>query len=151
FVETAFNFERPDDCVIQWFRGLGDTAARRHNHCMEQALAWKADAVLILGSDQVYHDPKTPVKLVGHFRSGCDCVTALVPMRGVAPSQGTKPFGFTAFQLRPDKDGNVFVNGDMRSDRFIPIDRKSGDLVPCHAVGSGVLLFPASALETLER
>lgn len=152
FFDRVIGFKYPENCEWKWIRGQGDTAARRHVHCCEQALGWGADAILILGVDQVYHDRDMIPKLVAHYREGRDCVCAMVPMRGVTPSQGTKPFEEIAMRHKADANGNVTLRpGDNILEHFEIIKRSDGPLIRCHGIGSGVFLFPAEVLARLAK
>ena len=71
----------PEGVEVDFFQGRGWSPACRHNHAVEQGMAWGADHLVILGADQVY-EPDLLERLMARRREGYEVVAALVPTRG---------------------------------------------------------------------
>jgi hypothetical protein len=108
-----------------------------HNHGVEQALDWDADAICFLDPDQVHPEDMLEV-LVRHLDDGCDVVGAMVPLRSYLPWNGMKPFQPMAW----------VKDGDSPLER---IREEDGYLQNVHSVGTGVLLVKSSLLERMSR
>ena len=147
---SMLRLKHPENCEVEFFRGLGWCSARRHVHCFEQALAWKADVICVLGADQVYHDRDMLCKLIGHYREGHDVLSALVSMRGMISDQDALPFDTVGWRVIPDDNGNISFHDGLKKNQFERVRREHGELVRFHAGGSGVLMFPASALSKMQ-
>lgn len=146
-------FKHPENCEMELFGGpeLGDgwCSARRHNACLEQAVLWGADAILILGADQKYQ-PDMIAKLVDRYRNGCDCVAANVNIRGHVANQGTKPFQSICWRVKPDEDGNIRMGPTIKRGDIEFVTPANGDCVQINGCGSGVLMFPTDALKDIK-
>lgn len=147
FADTALNLERPAGHAVRFFRGSGWSSARRHNHCLEQAVAWGAELIIFIGADQAYRSEDMLVRLVKRYEEGHSFVTALVPIRGHIQGQGTKPFQPIVWRHHRDASGNS-VPPAHPYDAHI-ITREEGELVAANGSGTGVLMFPVTALMKL--
>lgn len=148
FVHTAFadhlpNLERPEGYEVRFFRGAGWCPARRHIHLCEQALAWGADLICIIGTDQVHPRDMLP-RLVSRVENdGCEVITALVPARGYVAWQEMKPFQPIAWRWKHSSVPVLRGYSGMATDRdMIEVVRpEDGDLQRVDFIGSGVLMF----------
>lgn len=160
--DAMLNLQRPASARNQWgvrealevrfFRGKGWCPARRHGDICEQALAWGADLICIMGADQI-HPEDTLVKLVDRWNEGCDVIAALVPARGYVGWMGMKPFQRMAWRVkrplaRSIEELNALV--DQPNEREV-VDPAEGDLLPINFIGSGVLMFATAHLLMLEQ
>lgn len=136
YVDSVLNLRRPEDCELRFFRGRGWCPARRHNHLCEQALAWGADIVIIVGPDQVY-EPDLLERLLARHREGYTFVAAMVPTRGVLPGNDVmRPFQPLAWKNTP---------------KGLELIEKDGAIQQASVIGTGVLLFEANRLNLLSR
>lgn len=138
FAFNALQLERPSNS--KWMRGRGWCPARRHIDLCEQALEWGASHILILGADQVHPTDMIPQLIKRIEEDGCDVISALVPTRGTIPKQNMKPFQAMAWRY--------LGNG---TDDYESVNREEGELQKVDFIGSGVLLFPASALSSMSK
>lgn len=147
-------FKHPENCTMELFGGpeLGDgwCAARRHNACMEQAVAWNADLILILGADQKYLNNDMIQRFVARYRQGYDVVSAMIPIRGHVANQGSKPFGPICWRAKPDADGNLNMFRGMTHKDTEFVGPEHGEIVQINGCGSGALMFPAEALRSIK-
>jgi hypothetical protein len=154
FVDSMLNLTRPPDCEVRFFRGGGWCPARRHIHLCEQAVDWKADLVLIVGSDQV-HPEDMLCRLIDRYREGYDVVAALVPARGYIGWQDMLPFQPMAWRFKRDANGNSNVTkyrGQKEDGHMIEvIDPQAAAMQEVDFIGSGVLMFPVDVLQSLKR
>lgn len=137
---------------VRFFRGKGWCPARRHGDICEQALAWGADLICIMGADQIHPDD-TLVRLIDRWNEGCDVISALVPARGYVGWQDMKPFQRMAWRIAgAGAIGLDAVNALMdRHNEVEVIDPEAGALQRIHFIGSGVLLFSTAHLLMLAR
>lgn len=150
FTENVVNLKRPEGYEVRFFRGDGWSPARRHTDGVEKALAWGADLILCIGSDQTYPEDML-VRLVNRYKeTDGDVITALVPFRGYVNWQNMKPFQPLAWKV---KDNNLreFRGMDRDSDKMEPINPANGDLQKVNVIGSGVLLFDRKHIESIKR
>jgi len=164
FVDGNMNLERPDGVSVRFFRGSGWCPARRHIHICEQALEWGADAICIIGSDQM-HPEDMLVRLVDRYNQGHEVVSAMVPSRGYFAWQQMKPFQPMAWRfasksfagkgngtLKQDTKireyRNLAKDGDMME---VIIPEEGKDMERCNFIGSGVLMFHVDHLLALEK
>ena len=157
FAETMLNLERPravrlplgalEPLETKFFRGAGWCPARRHAHLCEQALAWGADLICIVGADQVHPADLLP-RLLARWEAGCEVIAALVPARGYIGWQDMKPFQRMAWRLKRTPLA-LGARAETPND-YEPIDPAAGELQEINFIGSGVLLFPADALRLLK-
>lgn len=145
-VASMLRLRRPDGYEVDFFQGRGWSPACRHNHACEQAMAWGADLLVILGADQVYH-PDLLERLVARREAGAEVVAALVPMRGYIPDQRMRPFQRMAWRLKGD--GLRPITWDRQS--LQPIDPQAGDLQRIDFIGSGCIMFSRAHLEAMAR
>jgi len=153
FTDATLNLRHPEGCSVRYFRGKGWCPARRHFDCCEQALAWGADLILIIGTDQV-HPEDMLCRLLARYHQGCDVISAMVPARGYVGWQDMRPFQPMAWRLKQDADGNRVVvpkDGKIGTEMMEPIDPAAGDLQECDFIGSGVLMFPVDVLKGLRQ
>lgn len=129
-VDNYLSLEIP--CDSFWVRGKGWCGARRHINICEQAK--DASHILIIGSDQIHPLDMIP-RLIERVESGCDVISVLVPANK-AP-EGSKYFQKLAFI--EGKDGEFSVP---------EFDK---DLMEIDCIGSGVLMFPTTALDKIKR
>jgi hypothetical protein len=154
FVDATLNMRHPEGCEVRYFRGSGWCPARRHIHICDQAVAWGADLILIIGSDQV-HPEDMLCKLIDRYNEGYDVVSALVPARGYVGWQEMFPFQPMAWRFRRDANGNSRVTKyrgmQLDGDMIEIINPADGDIQPCDFIGSGVLMFPTTVLQALRK
>lgn len=151
------NLQRPEGYEVRFFRGKGWCPARRHIDICEQALAWGADFICIIGADQIHPEDMLP-RLVKRVEEGCEVVTALVPARGYVGWQDMKPFQPMAWRFRRTS-GNGLAAAQSRdyrgmkfdADAIEVIDPAAGDVQPVNFIGSGVLMFHRDHLLALKR
>ena len=142
FARLALNLEPPSGWRVKWFFGNGSMPAERHVDACEQALAWNADLLCILGADQEYQDEDMLCRLLARWEEvgGHGIVAALVPMRGYVDwNEGSKPFQPQAWRLESTHeivDGKVIVHETRHL-----IRREDGPFQRAHLIGSGVTLF----------
>jgi hypothetical protein len=158
FVFTSFadhlpNLQHPEGYEVRFFRGQGWCPARRHAHICEQAMAWGADLICIIGTDQIHPEDMLP-RLVSRIeRDGCEVITALVPTRGYVDWQDMKPFQPLAWRFKRTNG-----NAPMRQFRGLALDPdaieiikpEDGDLQRVNFIGSGVLMFQRDHLLALD-
>ena len=143
--ETYETLEKPDDYKL--FFGTGRTPDRRHEIGCESALEWGASHILILGGDQVYPDEDMIKKMVAwvsytdleSWMNRKQVVNCLVPIRGHRPGQGTRPFQPIGMMI------------DTDTNEQIPITRDMGPIVKTEVIGTGVMLFEADILKSMEK
>lgn len=159
FAEHIPNLARPEGYDVRFFRGTGWCPARRHIDICEQALAWGADLVLIIGADQIHPEDMLPRLVDRHDREGYEVVSALVPARGYVGWQDMKPFQRMAWRFKRTSQrglGKVIDLREYRSmaqdaDMIETIDPADGEMQQVNFIGSGVLMFERAHLEALER
>ena len=143
--ETYEKLEKPVNTEL--FFGTGRTPARRHELGCEDALAWGATHILILGGDQVYPEQDMirrmlkwmEVRDMQEWMSRKKVINCLVPIRGHRPGQGTRPFQPIGMMIDPE------------TDEQIPITRTGPPLVKAEIIGTGVMLFEADILNGMAR
>jgi hypothetical protein len=145
-VASMLKLRRPAGYEVDFFQGRGWSPACRHNHACEQAVAWDADHILILGADQVY-EPDLLERLLARREAGCEVVAALVPTRGYIAAAQQKPFQRMAWRIKGN--GTAPIAYDRASLEII--DPKAGDLQRIDLIGSGCLLFDRDHLLALRR
>lgn len=157
FTEHLPNLQRPDGYDVRFFRGTGWCPARRHIDICEQAIAWGADLILIIGADQVHPEDMLP-RLVTRHNEGYEVISALVPARGFVGWQDMKPFQPMAwrFQRTSADDPKVVSLREYRGmaedgDMMEVIDPSAGDVQQVNFIGSGVLMFERAHLEALSK
>lgn len=144
FAENAMNLQRPENS--RWFRGRGWCPARRHIDICEQALAWGASHILIVGADQVHPENMIPRLIERVEEDGCEVITALVPARGNVPQMQMKPFQPMAWRWKPNTKPREYRGYDLDHDMLEVINPADGDLQRVDFIGSGVLMFPVDDL-----
>lgn len=137
-----------------FFRGKGWGPARRHIDACEQALAWGADLLVILGADQTY-PPDLLCRLVQRFEDGYDVVAAMVPMRGHVGWQGTRPFQPVAWRWKRHDSPQAVrqYRGQQQDGDMLELVERCPDepMQRIDFIGSGVLLFHRDHLLSLKR
>lgn len=149
------NLERPEGVDVKFFQGKGWCPARRHIDLCEQAVNWGADLICIIGADQV-HPPDMLVKLYKRFEEGYDMVGAMVPARGYVEWVDMKAFQPMAYRFKTtDEVGSDkfrrYEGYKKSRDMLHVIKREDGDIVPCHFMGTGVLMFHVDYLLSLKK
>lgn len=157
--DSLLALDRPEGWDVKFGRGEGWGPARRHTHIVEQALAWQADYILILGSDQLY-DPDLLCRITARLLEGYECVAAMVPSRGYIPSQKMQPFqplawrwktteemGLTGQQLQSRRFRSMAEDGDM----VHVVTREDGGMQPVDFIGSGVLCFHRDHIMAMQQ
>jgi len=150
FTESALNLRHPEGCEVRFFRGLGWCPAKRHIDMCEKALAWGADLICIIGTDQTYEDDLL-CRLVGRFNSGYEVVSALVPARGFVGWQPMKPFQPMAWRFKPRTDGREYRGLFDSADMMETVHREDGGMQRINFIGSGVLMFHRDHLLSLKH
>jgi len=133
---------------LDCFMGHGVMPARRHADVCEQALAWDADLLIILGADQVYQ-PDILTRLVARWADvqGHGIIAAMVPMRGYVDWQPMRPFQPLAF-----RSPFLGVNGSHEEGEDLRVVRRDdGDFVRANIIGTGVLLFHLDLIRGLKQ
>ncbi len=149
--ENMVNLERP--CETRFIRGLGWSPARRHVDICEKALAWGADVICIIGSDQL-HPEDMLTRLLGRLEEGYEICGALVPCRGFISWQDMKPFQPMAWRFKAhDKIVPIrqFRGVQHDQDMLELIDPADGDVQQVDFMGSGVIMFQSEHLLALNR
>jgi hypothetical protein len=136
----------PEGYEVTFFQGRGWSPATRHNHACEQAVAWGADHIVILGADQVY-EPDLLERLIARREAGYEIISAVIPTRGYIADMDMKPFQRMAWRVRGK--GTQAVNWD-RAELEI-IDTRAGEMQRIDFVGSGCIMFDRDHLLSLER
>lgn len=149
FLETALNMTHPSGYEVRYFRGSGQRMARRHLEICERALEWGADLICFIDADQI-HPQDMLVKLTKRIEEGCNVISAQVPFRGYVDWQKMKPFQPTGWRLECD-GVQEFKSLAATSHMAKAIDPADGDLQRVHIIGTGVLMFPADCLFSLEQ
>ncbi len=152
FTDNLANLQRPQGCDVRFFRGHGWAPARRHAHICEQALAWGADLIVIIGTDQVHPEDLLP-RLLQRWNEGYEVVSALVPVRGFVDWQKMKPFQPMAWRWKPAKSLKVrkYRSQVLDGDMIEVIDPAAGDMQRVNFIGSGVLMFHRDHLLALAK
>lgn len=135
----------------KYFRGAGWCPARRHASLCEQALAWGADLILILGADQVYHEDLL-CRLIDRWNDPTyngSVIAALVPARGYIGWQDMEPFQRMAWRITGPVDADAVLRGEEQNNVEV-IDPEGGDMQPINFIGSGVLMFHRDHLLSLQ-
>ena len=148
-VDSLLNLRRPPGVEVKFVRGSGWATARHHNEICEKALAWGADAILIIGPDQVCEEDMVE-RLMVHFNNGCDVVTAMVPTRLMVPGQEMKPFQPMAWRIHETPERR-YQNPQKDKDLIEIVTPEGGDLQEIDVIGSGVILFHVKHLKLLKK
>ena len=135
----------PAGYEVDYFQGRGWSPACRHNHACEQAVAWGADHIVIIGADQVY-EPDMLERLVARREAGHEVVAALVPTRGYIDDMKMRPFQPMAWRI---KSSAVPIEWDRA--QLEVIDPAAGEVQRIDFIGSGVIMFDADHLLALRR
>ena len=150
FVDSVLNLQKPEGVEIRFFRGTGWCSARRHTDLCEKALAWGADAILIIGTDQIYPEDLLPRLLARYKETGGDIITALVPFRGYVGWQEMKPFQPLAWRLVGDGT-RPFRGVDKDPDMMKCVNMTNGDFQRVNIIGTGAILFRRDHLLAVKR
>lgn len=162
YVDAMLNLERPTEVrtllgtveplQVRFFRGPGWCPAKRHQSACDQALAWGADLICIVGADQV-HPPDMLHRLLARWEQGCEVIAALVPSRAYIGWQDMKPFQAMAWRLKRGSGLTVEALNEGRDARneVDVIDPADGDLQVVNFIGSGVLMFHRDHLAMMPR
>jgi len=145
FAESILKLRHPAGYEVNFFRGRGWSPACRHNHACEQAVAWGADHILILGADQVY-EPDMLERLVARREAGHEVVAALVPARCYIDDMKMKPFARMAWRI---KSSDKPISWDRA--QIAAIDPEAGDMQRIDFIGSGVIMFDREHLLALRK
>jgi hypothetical protein len=150
------NLQRPAGYEVRFFRGKGWCPARRHIDGCEQALAWGADLILVIGADQIHPDDML-VKLIDRWEAKRQVITAMVPARGYVGWQDMKPFQPMAWRFKRTNSDDIlsitsrqYRGMKMDADAIEVIDPKDGDFQRINFIGSGVLMFHRDHLLALK-
>ena len=141
---SLLDLRHPAGVEVRFFQGKGWSPAARHNHACQQAVAWGADHLVILGADQVY-EPDLLERLMARRADGYPVVAAMVPARGYVASMQMKPFQRMAWRIR--SQGLTPIPWDQAN--LDVINPQEGDMQRADFVGSGVLMFDADHLLAL--
>lgn len=134
--QSIVNIRNPEDCEVQWFRGVGWCQARRRAHAAEQAIEWGAELICCLDVDQVY-EPDILERLVARHDEGYRMIAAMVPGRGYVSASNDKPFQRLGWTIR---DG-----------QFVMIDPADGDVQEADFPTSAAILFRSDDLQKLNK
>lgn len=149
--ENMVNLERPGE--TRFFRGMGWCSAKRHLDICEKAIAWGADLICIIGSDQIHPEDMLP-RLVARFEQGYEVIGALVPARGYFEHQDMKPFQPMAWRFK--KSNQIEPIREFRGlardpDMIEIVHRADGDVQSVNFMGSGVIMFHRDHLLALRK
>lgn len=155
-MDNMLALERPAE--TRFFRGSGWCPARRHIHICEQALAWGADLICIIGADQL-HPPDMLTRLLARHKEGYEVVSALVPARGYVSWQDMKPFQPMGWRFKAAVGDDIaqisavraYRTWDLDKDMLEAVNPADGDMQRVDFIGSGVLMFHRDHLLALER
>jgi hypothetical protein len=164
YVDAMLNLERPaevrnpltlgraEPLETRFFRGSGWSPAKRHLNGVEQALAWGADLICIVGADQV-HPPDMLRRLVARWEQGCEVISALVPARAFIGWQDMRPFQPMAWRLKRGASVDIDTLNLARTttNQIEVIDPAAGELQQVNFIGSGVLMFHRDHLAAMAR
>lgn len=160
YVDAMLNLQRPPEArnalgeleplEITFLRGAGWCPARRHTHICEQALAWGADLICIVGADQV-HPPDMLQRLIARWNEGYEVVSALVPARCYIGWQDMEPFQPMAWRLKAHAAPFDIQDGTFPENESEVINPADGDVQRVNFIGSGVLMFHRDHLLALEK
>ena len=149
--ENMVNLDRPEE--TRFFRGMGWSPARRHVDIIEKSLAWGADLICIIGSDQIHPEDMLP-RLVARFEEGYEVIGALVPARGYFDHQGMKPFQPMAWRMvKSNKIEPIRQWRGMKKDPDMIeiVKREDGDVQRVNFMGSGVIMFHRDHVLALKK
>ena len=159
WAESMLNLQRPKAAMnvlgqlepleTRYFQGKGWCPARRHADLCEQALAWGADLICVLGADQI-HPEDTLVRLVQRWNDGHEVIAALVPARGFVAFQEMKPFQRMAWRL-VSSSATDLADVQFGQPQIEVIDPAAGDVQRVDFIGSGVLMFHRDHLLALRQ
>lgn len=145
-VASMLKLRHPAGYEVDFFQGRGWSPACRHNHACEQAMAWGADHLVILGADQVY-EPDLLERLIARREAGHEVVAALVPTRGYLAEMQMKPFQKMAWRIRGNGTSPVaWDRGTLEV-----IDPAAGDMQRIDFIGSGCIMFDRTHLLAMAR
>src|SRR3990167_2642811 len=147
--DSLLNLSRPSGVDVRFFRGSGWCSARHHQDLCDKAVAWGADAILILGPDQVYEEDLLE-RLLARYTGGCEVVAAMIPARMMVPGQKMAPFQPMAWRIR-ETEARKYRDPQRDADLIEVVTPEMGDLQEIDVIGSGVLLFSVDALKRLKR
>lgn len=163
YVDAMLSLERPaevrniarlgqaEPLETRFFRGAGWCPAKRHQAAVDQALAWGADLICIVGADQV-HPPDMLRRLVARWERGCEVVAALVPARAFIGWQNMRPFQPMAWRIKGGRiDLEAIGDGAFSPNQIEVIDPAAGELQQVNFIGSGVLMFHRDHLAAMAR
>ena len=141
-VDSYLAMQHPPGYEVKWFRGDGWCSAYRHISLLEKAMDWEADLFCFVDADQV-HPPDMLPKLVSRITNdNCGAISALVPSRDY-PTDERNLLKYKSFQrLAWKKD---------TKGRYAVVEPNEGDLLAVDVIGTGVLMFPCSALDRIKR
>ena len=145
-VASMLKLRHPEGYEVDFFQGKGWSPACRHNHAVEQAVAWGADHILILGADQVY-EPDLLERLVARRQEGYEVVAAMVPTRAYLAEMQMRPFQPMAWRIK----GQGLTPVAWDKTQLHIIDPKDGDMQRIDFIGSGCIMFDRDHLLALAR
>lgn len=164
FADSVINLRRPqrarpvlgqlgyrEPLESRFFRGSGWCPARRHTALCEDALAWGADLICILGADQLYPEDLLE-RLVARWDEGYEVISALVPARGYIGWQEMEPFQRMAWRIKAGglAEADALLRGEAQNTVEV-IRPEDGDVQRINFIGSGVLMFHRDHLLALKR
>lgn len=145
-VSSLLKLRHPAGVEVQFFQGRGWSPACRHNHACEQAMAWGADHIVILGADQVY-EPDLLERLLARRAEGFEVVAALVPTRGYIADMRMQPFQRMAWRVK----GNGTQPVEWDRAQLEIVDPTDGPMQRIDFIGSGCIMFDGDHLAALKR
>lgn len=145
-VASMLRLRRPAGYDVDFFQGRGWSPACRHNNACEQAVAWGADHILILGADQVY-EPDLLERLVARREAGYEIVAAMVPTRGYIADMKMKPFQRMAWRLK----GNGVNPIEWDRAELEIVTPKEDPMQRIDFIGSGCIMFDTDHLLALKQ
>lgn len=132
-MDNFLSLERPQNSF--WVRGEGWCPARRHIDICEKGQEAGASHILILGSDQIHPIDIIPRLIKRVEEDKCDVISASIPANGNVGKlrwfqrTGWVKDGYETAILNPSK----------------------GELQEIATIGSGVLMFPTVALDSMPQ
>lgn len=143
-VASMLNLRHPEGVEVGFFQGRGWSPACRHNHACEQAVAWGADHIVILGADQVY-EPDLLERLVARRQEGYEVVAAMVPTRGYIADMQMRPFQRMAWRIK----GNGLTPVPWDRAQLEIVNPADGPMQRIDFIGSGCIMFDTDHLLAL--
>ena len=144
---NMLNWERPEDCELRFFMGVGWCPAARHNDAVAKALEWGADLVMFNGPDHLCPFDIIP-RMLARIREGWDIVQAMIPSRGVAGVDGTPFKGISYKVVGPMPQENAILHALPSSIKVLSYNDEPQE---SHISGTGDIMMKAEIFDGLQK